>query len=47
MSSAVKCKYLSNPNSPAVRKVCDHQKGCCEESCEIQSGGQEIAVVVG
>jgi len=34
-------------NSPAVKKVCGPQKYCCKKRCEIQSGGQEMAVMVG
>ena len=39
--------YLSNPKQPAVKKVCGPQKGYGEKRCEIQSGGQEMAVMVG
>jgi len=31
----------------AVTKVCSSQDCCCEERCEIQSGSQEMAVMVG
>ena len=34
-------------NSQAVKKVCGPQKGYGEKRCEIQSGGQEMAVIVG
>ena len=34
-------------NSQAVKKECGPQKGYGEERCEIQSGGQEMAVMVG
>ena len=34
-------------NSQAVKKVCGPQKGYGEKRCEIQSGGQEMAVMVG
>ena len=39
----------SNPKtaSPAVKKVCGPQEGHCENRCEIQGGGQEMAVLVG
>jgi len=38
----------SNPkNSSAVKKVHGPQEGHCEKRCEIQGGGQEMAVVVG
>ena len=33
-------------NSPAIKKVCSPQEHCCEERCEIQSGGQGMAVMV-
>ena len=38
---------LSNPKQPAVKKVCGPQKGYGEKRCEIQGGGQEMAVMVG
>ena len=38
--------YL-NQNSQAVIKVCGPQKGYGEKRCEIQGGGQEMAVMVG
>jgi len=34
-------------NSPAVKKVCGPKKGHSEKRCEIQGGGQEMAVMVG
>ena len=34
-------------NSQAVKKVCGPQKGYGEKRCEIQGGGQEMAVMVG
>ena len=34
-------------NSQAVKKVCCLQKGYGEKRCEIQGGGQEMAVMVG
>jgi len=49
---SIKCFYriailllliLSNPAIKSVR----HQKGHCEKRCEIQGGGQEMAVMVG
>ena len=39
--------YISNPKQPAVKKVCGPQKGYGEKRCEIQGGGQEMAVMVG
>ena len=33
-------------NSQAVKKVCGPQKGYGEKRCEIQGGGQEMAVMV-
>jgi len=32
----------SNP-----KKVCGPQEGHCEKGCEIQGGGQEMAVMIG
>ena len=37
----------SNLKQPAVKKVCGPQKGYGEKRCEIQGGGQEMAVMVG
>ena len=37
----------SKPKQPAVKKVCGPQKGYSEKRCEIQGGGQEMAVMVG
>ena len=37
----------SNPKQPAVKKVCGPQKDYGEKRCEIQGGGQEMAVMVG
>ena len=37
--------YL-NQNSQAVKKECSPQKGQVEKRCEIQGGGQEMAVMV-
>ena len=34
-------------NSQAVKKLCGPEKGCGEKRCEIQGGGQEMAVMVG
>ena len=36
-----------NQNSQAVKKECGPQKGQGEKRCEIQGGGQEMAVMVG
>ena len=38
---------ISNPKQPSCKKVCGPQKGYGEKRCEIQGGGQEIAVMVG
>ena len=52
----VSVQYLNNSccyndyliqNSQAVKKVCGPQKGYGEKRCEIQGGGQEMAVMVG
>ena len=34
-------------NSQTVKKECGPQKGYGEKRCEIQGGGQEMAVMVG
>jgi len=39
-------KYDLIQNSPAVKKVCGPQECCCAKRYEIQSGGQEMAVMV-
>ena len=41
------CKYYLIQNSQAVKKECGPQKGYGEKRCEIQGGGQEMAVMVG
>ena len=41
------CIYNLIQNSQAVKKVCGPQKGYGEKRCEIQGGGQEMAVMVG
>ena len=40
-------KWYLIQNSQAVKKVCGPQKGYGEKRCEIQGGGQEMAVMVG
>jgi len=42
-----KKKWNLIQNSPAVKKVCGPEEGHCEKRCEIQSGSQEMAVMVG
>ena len=39
-------KQYLNQSSQAVKKECSHQKGQDEKRCEIQGGGQEMAVMV-
>ena len=39
-------KYLIQ-NSQALKKECGPEKGYGEKRCEIQGGGQEMAVMVG
>ena len=49
LKMCVKCLwsvYLIK-NSQAVKKECGPQKGYGEKRCEIQGGGQEMAVMVG
>ena len=38
--------YYLIQNSQAVKKVCGPQKGYGEKRCEIQGGGQQMAVMV-
>jgi len=40
-------EYNLIQNSPAVKKSVRPQKGHSEKKCEIQGGGQEMAVMVG
>ena len=37
----------SSPKQPSCKKECSPQKGYGEKRCEIQGGGQEMAVMVG
>jgi len=37
----------SNPKQPSCKKRVRPQKGYSEKRCEIQGGGQEMAVMVG
>ena len=48
-SSPGHTSYISNliQNSQVVKKECGPQKGYGEKRCEIQGGGQEMAVMVG
>jgi len=44
--------WLANDNliqkqPSCVKKVCGPQESFCEKRCEIQGGGQEMAVMVG
>ena len=41
------CKYISNQKQPSCKKRCGPHKGHGEKRCEIQGGGQEMAVMVG
>ena len=38
---------ISNQKQPSCKKRCGPQKGHGEKRCEIQGGGQEMAVMVG
>ena len=40
-------QYNLIQNSQAVKKECGPEKGYGEKRCEIQGGGQEMAVMVG
>ena len=39
--------YIYNQKQPSCKKRCGPQKGHGEKRCEIQGGGQEMAVMVG
>ena len=39
--------YISNQKQPSCKKRCGPQKGHGGKRCEIQGGGQEMAVMVG
>jgi len=39
-------EYVSNPKQPSCKKSVRSQKGHSEKRCEIQGGGQEMAVMV-
>ena len=39
--------YISNQKQPSCKKRCGPHKGHGEKRCEIQGGGQEMAVMVG
>jgi len=41
------CNINLIQNSPAVKKVCGPKKATVKKICEIQGGGQEMAVMVG
>ena len=43
----VSCNNYLIQNSQAVKKECGPEKGYGEKRCEIQGGGQEMAVMVG
>ena len=43
----ISCIIYLIQNSQAVKKECGPQKGYGEKRCEIQGGGQEMAVMVG
>jgi len=40
-------RLLYQPSEPSYKKVCGPQECCWEKRCEIRSGGQEMAVMVG
>jgi len=41
-------EVTSNPKQPSCKKGCGpYKKGQGEERCEMQDGGQEMAVMVG
>ena len=44
---AVVLLFISNQKQPSCKKRCGPHKGHGEKRCEIQDGGQEMAVMVG
>ena len=40
-------EVISKPKQPSCKRECSSQKGQDEKRCEIQGGGQEMAVMVG
>ena len=40
-------EVISNQKQPSCKKRCGPQKGDGEKRCEIQVGGQEMAVMIG
>jgi len=40
-------QYLIQKQPSCKKKVCGPQECRCEKRCEIQSGGQEMAVIAG
>ena len=45
--SQYKYNLIQNSKAVTVKKECGPQKGYGEKRCEIQGGGQEMAVMVG
>jgi len=43
----LQCLTTVIKSNPTVKKSLRPQKGHCEKRCEIQGGGQEMAVMVG
>ena len=43
----IRSHIVSNQKQPSCKKRCGPQKGHGEKRCEIQGGGQEMAVMVG
>ena len=46
-SIQIQKEVISNQKQPSCKKRCGPQKGHGEKRCEIQGGGQEMAVMVG
>ena len=47
LDKSERCYTISNQKQPSCKKRCGPQKGHGEKRCEIQGGGQEMAVMVG
>jgi len=47
LTTQLQKEVKSNPKQPSCKKSVQPQKGHCENRCEIQGGGQEVAVMLG
>jgi len=46
-SQQIQQNYISNPKQLSCKKASSPQECCCQKRYEIQSGSQEMAVMVG